>query len=85
VSATSSQSLVQTYAVRTPGGRLRVMVVNDDPANSYGVTLSAPGYSVAVGAPVLFYGSSSSHVQSLAAQPTVPPYSVTVYTLSRAG
>jgi len=85
VSANSSQSLVQTYAVRTPGGRLRVMVVNDDPANSYGVTLSAPGYSVAAGAPVLFYGSSSSHVQSLTAQPTVPPYSVTVYTLSRAG
>jgi hypothetical protein len=85
VSAASSQSLVQTYAVRTPGGGLRVMVVNDDPANSYGVTLSAPGYSVAVGAPVLFYGPSSGHVQSRAAQPAVPPYSVTIYTLSRAG
>jgi hypothetical protein len=67
-----------------PGGRLRVMVVNDDPANSYGVTLSAPGYSATAG-PVLFYGSSSSHVQRLAAQPTVPPYSVTVYPLSQAG
>lgn len=85
VSATSSQSLVQTYAVRTRDGRLRVMVVNDDPSNSYDVTLSAPGYSVAAGAPVLFYGSSSSHVQKLSAQPAVPAYSVTVYTLSRVG
>lgn len=84
VSAAASQSLIQTYAVRTPGGSLRVMVVNDDPANSYDVTLSAPGFSL-TGAPVLFYGSNSSHVQRLAAQPTVPPYSVTVYTLSRVG
>jgi len=85
VSATSSQSLVQTYAVRTRGGRLRVMVVNDDPSHSYDVTLSAPGYSMAAGAPVLFYGSSSSHVQRLSAQPAVPAYSATVYTLSRVG
>jgi hypothetical protein len=85
VSAASSQSLVQAYAVRTPRGGLRVMVVNDDPANSYDVTLSAPGYSVAAGAPVLFYGSSSSHVQNLTAQPAVPAYSATVYTLSRVG
>jgi len=79
VSATSSQSLVQTYAVRAPGGKLRVMVVNDDPSNSYGVTLSVPGYHAT--GPVLFYGENSSRVQTLAKQPTVPAYSVTEYTL----
>ena len=88
VSASSSQSLVQTYAARTPGGGLRVMVVNDDPANGYGVSLSVPGYSLAPGAPVIFYGTGSAHVQYLtgaaaAAARTAAPYSVTVYTLHR--
>jgi hypothetical protein len=34
-STTSSQSLVQAYSVSAPGGALRVMLVNDDPSNSY--------------------------------------------------
>jgi len=78
VSATSSQGLVQTYAVRTRDG-MRVMVVNDDPANSYSVALSVPGFSAH--GPVLFYGQTSSAVQVLPAPSAVPPYSVTVYTL----
>ncbi len=88
VGATSSQSLVQAFAVRTPFGGLRVMVVNDDPANSYGVSLSVPGYRLS-GAPVLFYGESSTAVQRLtggaarAAASSVPPYSITVYSLTR--
>jgi hypothetical protein len=90
VHAASSQSLVQAYAARAPGGRLRVMVVNDDPANSYGIALSVPGYSLAAGAPVLFYGKNSGHVQHLtgpaaaAAEQAAAPYSVTVFTLRRA-
>jgi hypothetical protein len=82
VAASSSQSLVQTYAARTPDGRLRVMVVNDDPANSYSVSLSAPGYAPA--GPVLSYGETSTTPRYLPAQPSVPPYSITVYSLSRA-
>ena len=81
VAATSSQGLVQTYAVRTPAG-LRVMVVNDDPSNSYTVSLSVPGFRAH--GPVLFYGQTSSAVQVLPAQPAVPPYSVSVYTLTPA-
>jgi hypothetical protein len=89
VAATSSQSLVRAFAVRTPNGDLRVMAVNDDPANSYSLSLSAPGYRLSGGAPVLFYGESSSAVQRLtgaaaqAATSSVPPYSITVYTLRR--
>ncbi|MBV9447471.1 MAG: hypothetical protein JO345_16435 [Streptosporangiaceae bacterium] len=89
VKASSSQSLVQTYAARARGGRLRVMVVNDDPASGYDVTLSVPGYKLAAGTPVIFYGPASSQVQYLtgpaaaAAAHTAAPYSVTVYTLVR--
>jgi hypothetical protein len=87
VASTSSQSLVQAFAVRTPGG-LRVLAINDDPANSYSVGLSVPGYQINPGAPVAFYGESSGAVQYLtgsaarAAESSLPPYSVTMYTLS---
>jgi hypothetical protein len=89
VAAASSQSLLQAFAVRTPDGGLRVMTVNDDPANSYRISLSAPGYRLRGGSPVLFYGPSSTAVQHLtgsaarAAEASVPPYSVTVYSLTR--
>jgi hypothetical protein len=82
VSAASDQPLVQAYAVRTPGGGLRVMVVNDDPANSYDVTLSVPGYRLANG--VLFYGENSAGVQCLPGAAVAAPYSITVYTLRHA-
>jgi hypothetical protein len=89
VKASSSQSLVQAYATRARDGVLRVMVVNDDPATSYDVTLAVPGYKLATRAPVIFYGPSSSQLQELtgpaaaAAAHTTAPYSVTVYTLTR--
>jgi hypothetical protein len=57
------------------------MVVNDDPANSYAVSLSAPGY--APSSPVLTYGETSTVPRYLPAQLSVPPYSITVYSLSR--
>jgi hypothetical protein len=84
VAVTSTQSLVQAFAVRTPGG-LRVMAVNDDPADGYSVTLSVPGYRVSPGAPVLFYGEQSPAVQDLrgrTAGSVLAPYSITMYTLS---
>jgi hypothetical protein len=88
VAAASSQSRLQAFAARTPDGGLRVMAVNDDPATSYRISLSAPGYRLRGDAPVLFYGPSSSAVQHLtgraarAAESSVPPYSVTVYSLT---
>jgi hypothetical protein len=89
VAASSSQGLVQVFAARTGGGQLRVMIVNDDPANSYGIDLAAGGYRLAPSAPVLFYGPQSSGVQTLsgpagrAAAATAAPYSITTLTLTR--
>ena len=89
VAASSSQGLVQAFAARTGGGRLRVMIVNDDPANSYGIDLAVPGYRLAPSAPVLLYGQQSSAVQTLsgpagrAAAATAAPYSITTLTLTR--
>jgi hypothetical protein len=89
VAASSSQSLVQAFAARIGRGQLRVMIVNDDPANSYGINLAAGGYRLAPSAPVLFYGQHSSGVQTLsgpagrAAAATAAPYSITTLTLTR--
>jgi hypothetical protein len=89
VAASSSQSLVQVFAARTGRGQLRVMIINDDPANSYGIDLAAGGYRLAPSVPVLFYGQHSSGVQTLsgpagrAAAATAAPYSITTLTLTR--
>ena len=89
VAASSSQSLVQAFAARIGRGQLRVMIVNDNPANSYGINLAAGGYRLAPSAPVLFYGQHSSGVQTLsgpagrAAAATAAPYSITTLTLTR--
>jgi hypothetical protein len=89
VAASSSQSLVQVFAARIGRGQLRVMIINDDPANSYGIDLAAAGYRLAPSAPVLFYGQHSSGVQTLsgpagrAAAATAAPYSITTLTLTR--
>jgi hypothetical protein len=89
VATDSSQSLVQAFAARASGGQLRVMIVNDDPANSYGIDLMVPGYRLAPSAPVLFYGQQSAAPATLsgpaarAAAATAAPYSITTLTLTR--
>jgi hypothetical protein len=89
VAASSSQSLVRVFAARASGGQLRVMIVNDDPANSYGIDLTVPGYRLAPSAPVLFYGQQSAAPATLsgpaarAAAATAAPYSITTLTLAR--
>lgn len=90
LTARSSQGLIQAFAARAPGGQLRVLLVNDDPAASFAPSLSVPGYRLSPAAPVLFYGPASSALQTLtgpqarAAAATVAPYSITMLTLTRA-
>jgi hypothetical protein len=90
LATSSGQGLVQAFAARSPAGPLRVMVVNDAPSTSYDLSLSVPGYRLSPWAPVLFYGQHSRAVQVLtgpaaaSAATTVPPYSITILTLTRA-
>ena len=85
---TSSQGLVQAYAERGPGRQLRVMLVNDDPSDSYAVNLSVPGYVPRPGSSVLSYGATSSSPSSSRLGPgplVVEPYSITVVALQPMG
>jgi len=86
VSATSSQSPVKSYAVKAADGSLRVMLVNDDPGNSYTVGLSYAGFTPASGAPSVATlappGTSISTAASgTAASQTIAPYSAAVITV----
>jgi hypothetical protein len=90
VSATSSQSLVQSYAVAETNGNLRVLMVNDDPTNAYAVSLSYAGFTPAAGTPTVSTlagaGTSiSTTAQGTAGAQTLPPYSVSMFELRPSG
>lgn len=51
VKATSSDPLLQAYAVTSADGSVKVMLVNDDPSATYAVNLSYTGFTPAAGAP----------------------------------
>jgi hypothetical protein len=90
VTATSSNSLVVSHAVREPDGSLAVMLINEDPANAQQVSLSLQGYQACAGATVLSYGQGSTAVSvTHDAKPanavrTLAPYSITVLVLQPA-
>jgi hypothetical protein len=84
LATTSNQSLVQAYSALGPGDQLRIMLVNDDPTNTYAVNLSVPGYSTFPRSPVLSYseGSSSPSYSGMGFGPlAISPYSITVVAL----
>jgi hypothetical protein len=86
VSATSSQSLVHAYAVKAADGSLRVLLVNDDPSNSYTVGLTYSGFTPASSAPAVATlappGTSITTASSgSATAQTVAPYSIAMITL----
>jgi hypothetical protein len=86
VSATSSQSLVKSYAIKGSNGSLRVLLVNDDPANSYTVGLSYTGFAPATGAPTVATLASpgtgiSTASSGTANSQTIAPYTATLITL----
>jgi cellulose binding protein with CBM2 domain/fibronectin type III domain protein len=86
VSASSSQSLLKAYSVKAADGSLRVLLVNDDPANSYTVGLNYSGFTPASGAPSVATlappgtGITTAAAGSASSQ-TVAPYSAAVVTL----
>ena len=89
LATSSDQPLLRAYAARAGGGALRVMLVNDSPDTSYTVDLGYTGFTPAPGTPRVssLSGDGSAIAaghQGSAGSQTVPPYSVTVVTLSPA-
>ena len=82
VTSTSGTSLVRVHAVRTAAGALNVLVDNEDPANSYTVSLTYNGFTPS-GSPTIYtYAANANAItsasQNSAASVTVAPYSLTV-------
>ncbi len=82
VTSTSGNSLLRVHAVRTAGGALNVLIDNEDPANSYTVSLTYGGFTPS-GSPTIYTfaanaNSITSASQSSASSVTVAPYSLTV-------
>ncbi|WP_030236220.1 cellulose binding domain-containing protein [Streptomyces sp. NRRL S-350] len=86
VAAGSSRPLLKSYAGRSADGSLRVLLVNDDPTDSYQVGLDYAGFTPAPGTPVVttMAGPSAALTTAstgTAASQTVAPYSAVLITL----
>jgi hypothetical protein len=81
VTSSSSQSLLKVHAVRDPSGNLNLLIANDDPSNSYTVSLGLNGFTPN-GTPTVYTlannGTSITSASGSASSVTVAPYSLTV-------
>ena len=86
VGASSTASLLQSYAVKGTDGNLRVLLVNDDPTNSYTVGLNYTGFTPSGATPTVATlttpgtGITTAAAGSAASQ-TISPYTAEVITL----
>jgi hypothetical protein len=81
VNSTSSQSLLRVHAVRDTSGNLNLLIDNEDPSNSYAVSLAYNGFT-ASGTPTVYtLGNNATSITSAtgsASSVTVAPYTLTV-------
>jgi Cellulose binding domain len=81
VAATSSQSLLRVHAVRDAGGNLNVLIDNEDPSNSYTVSLAYSNFTPS-GTPTVYTlannATSITSASGSAGSVTAGPYSLTV-------
>jgi Cellulose binding domain/Fibronectin type III domain len=89
VNSASSNSLVKVHAVRRAGGSVDLMIDNEDPGNSYTVSLAYSGFTPS-GSPTVYTfanngNSISSTTQSSTSSVTVSPYSLTVVQVPGSG
>jgi hypothetical protein len=89
VTSTSSNALVRVHAVRQADGGLNVLIDNEDPSNSYTVSLTYSGFTPS-GSPTVYTfandaTSITSATQSSTSSVTVGPYSLTVVQLPGSG
>jgi hypothetical protein len=90
VSTSSTAALVQSFAVKKADGSLKVMLVNNDPTNSYPVSLSYNGFTPSGATPTVATlappGTGITTTTSgTASSQTIAPYTATVITLQPGG
>ena len=88
VTATASQSLLKVHAVRDTSGNLNILIDNEDPSNSYAVSLAYSGFTPAGTPTVYTLGNNATSITSAAGSAssvTVAPYSLTVVHLPGSG
>jgi len=88
VTSSSSQSLLKVHAVRDTGGNLNVLIDNEDPSNSYTVSLTNNGFT-ANGTPTVYTlannGTSITSASGSASSVTVGAYTLTVVHIPGSG
>ena len=88
VTASSSQSLVKVHAVRDASGNLDVLIDNEDPSNSYTVSLAYSGFTPS-GTPTVYTlnnnATSITSASGSATSVTTAPYSLTVVHIPGSG
>lgn len=88
VTATASQSLLKVHAVRDTSGNLNILIDNEDPSNSYAVSLAYRGFTP-TGTPTVYtLGNNATSITSAlgsSSSVTVAPYSLTVVHLPGSG
>ena len=88
VTSTASQSLLRVHAVRDTSGNLNVLIDNEDPSNSYTVSLAYNGFTPAGTPTVYTLGNNATSITSAtgsASSVTVAPYSLTVVHIPGSG
>jgi hypothetical protein len=88
VTSSSSQSLLKVHAVCDADGNLNVLIDNEDPSNSYTVSLAYNGFTPS-GTPTVYTlannATSITSASGSASSVTVAPYSLTVVHIPGSG
>jgi len=88
VNSTSSQSLLRVHAVRDTSGNLNVLIDNEDPSNSYTVSLAYNGFTPSGTPTVYTLGNNATSITSASGSSssvTVAPYTLTVVHIPGSG
>jgi hypothetical protein len=88
VTSTSSQALLRVHAVRDTSGNLNLLIDNEDPSNSYTVSLTTSGFTASGSPTVYTLANNATSITSgagSATSVTVAPYSLTVVHIPGSG
>ena len=81
VTSSSTQSLLRVHAVRDTSGNLNLLIDNEDPSNSYTVSLTLNGFTPSGTPTVYTLGNNATSITTASGSSssvTVAPYTLTV-------